>query len=233
MISLDQNEKQKRDEAIAEAFARSMRYAALFLAAAVVVACFAYTRVDDGVAQIATYGIAAFLGFISLVIAFLAFLARSGAKNRNNFFLYDRKTRQNMSADALTFEEMRSRLLRFMGIFRQRGKLYIGDLFDDEHNIPEQFKPLFCYEILYELATDDGIDAETFLSYGPECAQRFSQYLRDNRDDELALKINTFIYSFSSDKGAAERFCEYMHTQSDHIREKMLSYTIENIEKFD
>ena len=119
-----------------------------------------------------------------------------------------------------------------MTIFKRRGKLYIADLFDENPNIPEYFKPLFCYEILYELASDEGMDATAFLRFGGECADVFSKYLRENGDYELANRLRSFIIEHSEDNNNTEAFKEYMKTKKEHISEKMLGYAVKNIEKF-
>lgn len=212
--------------------ASSMRFSVAFAAAAVVEACFAYTKVESIVIRVALYVIAAMFLLIATVSALAVIIRRYAQAHRTNFFLYDRKKRTNIDKNELTFEQVRSRLIQLMSAFKHRGKLYIGDLFDDLHGVPEQFKPLLCYEILYELAANSGVNAETFLSYGHECAEIFSKYLYLNGDDELALNIRSYVYSFHPNSDCAERFSGYMVSQCEHIKEKMLGYAIDNIDKF-
>ena len=154
-------------------------------------------------------------------------------KNRKNFFLYDRKTKADMPLSALTFSEVRHRLLDFMSIFKRRGKLYVGDLFDENPHITENFKPLFCYEILYELAIEDGaMDARSFLGFGGECADIFTKYLRQTEDYELATAIRTYIFDYSEENDNTKGFKEYIKSKKEHIESKMLGYAKKNIEKF-
>jgi hypothetical protein len=180
----------------------------------------------------AAYVFGAILCFIATTLITVTMSARRAFKNRRNFFLYDKKKKTDISPAELTFDSVRSKICEFMSIFKHKGKLYIGDLFSNNATVPEHFKPLFCYELLYELATDDGLEAGVFLSFGSECAEVFAKYLRENEDYELATRIYSYIVDFESgDKRIAE-FKDYMSSMSQHIESKMLGYTKENIEKF-
>ena len=209
-----------------------MRLAAVLIGAAVIIACYSYTRVDEPLVRMVWYGIAAMAVILASFLITVVVFARRADKNKNNFFLYDRKTRRDLPVSALTFKELRKRLLGFMSIFRRRGKIYVGDLLMDEKNVPEHFKPLFCYELLYELATSDDMDAESFLSFGPECADVFSKYLRVNEDYELALNVSTFIFDFADGNKRIEEFKSFIGSKTEHIEGKMLDYVRRNIEKF-
>jgi hypothetical protein len=71
------------------------------------------------------------------------------------------------------------------------------------------------------------------LSFGGECADVFSKYLRENEDYELATKLRSFIMEHSKENNNTESFKEYIKTKKEHISEKMLAYALKNIEKFD
>ncbi len=215
-----------------EARIKIIKLASVGIAAAIILSCFAYTRVEDTLSQLLLYGLASFVFGVSLLFIMGAAAIGRAEKNRHNFFLYDRKKKEDIPISSLTVKVIREKLIEFMSIFKRRGKLYVGDLFDENPNIPEHFKSLFCYEILYELATDDGMDAAAFLSFGGECADIFSRYLRENEDYELAVKLRGFILDFSAENNNAEHFKEYIKSKKEHIEEKMLKYTVKNIEKF-
>ena len=209
-----------------------VKLAAIMIGAAVVACCYAYTKVDEVIVRILILAMSLVTVGVAVLLIAAVIFARRADKNRNNFFLYNRKTKKEISVGELTFKEMRMRLLAFMSIFRHKGKVYVGDLLVDDKNVPDHFKPLFCYELLYELATDDGLDAEMFLSFGPECADIFSRYLRENQDYELALRLRSFIFDFAEGNKRVEEFREYMGGLKAHIEAKMMEYTKENIEKF-
>ena len=143
----------------------------------------------------------------------------------------DKKKKQDIAISELKISEIRGRLTDFMAAFKFRGKLYIGDLFDERNRIPEHFKILFCYELLCEIS-ENRADAEIFLSFGKECADIFSEYLTKNGDGELAMKIRAYILDFSDGNKKIEEFRDLIVSQKESLEEKMLSYTVKNIEKF-
>ena len=221
------------DNGSGEANAKIIRICSVMIAVAIVLACFSYTKVDPGVAQIALYVLA---GIIAIIGGFVIFVVAYGThieKQKRNFFLYDRKLKKDIPMDDLTVARVRERLVMHMSLFRHKGKLYIGDLFDSKTMIaPEILKPLFCYELLCEIADENGANASVFLSFGIECAEIFSKYLASNDDHELALKIKGYFFAYANDKTVSGEFREYIVSKKEHIEAKMLGYVKSNIEKF-
>ena len=229
---MDNEKKEIAAEMRREARIGIVKIASVGIAIAIVLACYSYTKVEDTFSQMALYILASFIvGIATLFIMGAVALGRA-EKNKRNFFLYDRKKKADIPVSSLTVKDIRGKIIDFMAIFKRRGKLYIAELFDENPNIPEHFKPLFCYEILYELACDEGIDAKAFLSFGGECADVFSKYLRENEDFELATRLRSFILEHSEENNNTESFKEYIKTKKEHISEKMLGYARKNIEKF-
>ena len=230
---MDNNTQKTPDNGSGEANAKIIRICSVMIAVAIVLACFSYTKVDPGVAQIALYVLA---GIIAIIGGFVIFVVAYGThieKQKRNFFLYDKKSGTDIDPSELRFEDIRRRLLDFMSIFKRRGKLYVGDLFDENPFIPEHFKPLFCYEILYELAVDDGrMDASAFLSFGRECADVFAKYLNQCEDYETATALKGFIFDHSKENDNTGAFREYMKTKKEHIESMMLGYVTKNITSF-
>ncbi len=229
---MDQEKKEKAAEMRREARIGIIKIASVGIAIAIVLACYSYTKVEDAFSQMMLYILASLICAVATIFIMGAVALGRAEKNRRNFFLYDRKKKADIPVSSLTVKHIREKLLEFMSIFKRRGKLYVGDLFDENPNIPEHFKPLFCYEILYELATDDGMDATAFLSFGGECADVFSKYLRENGDYELATKLRGFMLDYSSENNNTESFKQYIKAKKEHISEKMLGYAVKNIEKF-
>ncbi len=233
---MDQKKKDReaaRAEAMAEARMKLIKIASVGVAGAIVLACYAYTKIEEVLLQTVLFGVASLIAVISGIMIIGTVSLGREQKARRNFFLYDRRNKKEIEVGDLTLDRVRERSREFMGIFKRGGKLYVGELFDDNPHIPEHFKPLFCYEILCELASGEGgVDAKTFLSFGRECADIFSKYLRENRDYELAVGINGFICDYSPENNNSESFTEYLKTQKEHIERQMLSYAVENIEKF-
>ena len=226
----NQNNQENMEEKMRDATIKLIKTASVILGIAIITFCYGYTK-TEGAAQAVTYILGAILCFIATTLITVTLSARRAFKNKRNFFLYDKKKKADIAPAELTFDVVRSKICEFMSIFKHRGKLYIGDLFSNDDSVPEHFKPLFCYELLYELAIDDGLEAGVFLSFGSECAEVFAKYLRENEDYDLANKIYAFIVDFEAGNRRTAEFKQYMNTQAEHIKSKMLGYTISNIEK--
>ena len=230
---MDNKEKPSSEELIAEARMKLIKIASVGIAGAIILACYAYTRVEDTFLQTVLFGTSSLISTVAGVLIIGMISLGRAEKNKKNFFLYDRKKKMDMPLSSLTFMEVRHRLTDFMAVFKRRGKLYIGDLFEEGPHIPECFKTLFCYEILYELAIEEGsINARTFLGFGGECADIFSKYLRETGDYELANGIRGFICDYSEKNDNSQAFRDYIRAKKEHIEAKMLGYTKQNIDKF-
>lgn len=215
---------------IEEVGEKIIRIGAVLVAAAIILFCFAYTKIDSPILQAVAFGFAGLIGCVGLFIIVVAALGIRAEKHKTNFFLYDKKKKGNIELGELTVAEIRKRLEEFMSTFKHRGRLYIGDLFAENRYIPEHFKPLFCYELLCQIAEGSKTQAETFLSYGIECADVFTKYLSQSSDYELSTSVRAFISEYTD--GEAEDFYTYIINQKQSIEEKMLNYTVANIEKF-
>ena len=229
---MNNDQNNQNNPSIEEIGEKVIRFGAILVAAAIILFCFAYTKIESPLLQMLAFGLSTLLGCVGIFIIVVIAVGMRAEKHKTNFFLYDKKKRKNMDPCELTVAEIRKRLEEFMSSFKHRGKLYIGDLFDERRHIPEHFKPLFCYEVLCQIAEGSNSQAETFLSFGFECAEVFSKYLSQNADYELASKIKTYIAEYSDGEHKAEGFCSYISEQKQSIEEKMLNYTVTNIERF-
>lgn len=229
---MNNDQNNQNNPSIEEIGEKVIRFGAILIAAAIILFCFAYTKIESPLLQMLAFGLSTLLGCVGIFIIVVIAVGMRAEKHKTNFFLYDKKKRKNIDPCELTVAEIRKRLEEFMSSFKHRGKLYIGDLFDERRHIPEHFKPLFCYEVLCQLAEGSNSQAETFLSFGFECAEVFSKYLSQNADYELASKIKTYIAEYSDGERKAEGFCSYISEQKQSIEEKMLNYTVTNIERF-
>ena len=227
---MNKDQNNQNTPSIIEIGEKIIRFGSVLVAVAIILFCFAYTKIEASILQIMAFGLAGLLGCVGLFIIVVTALGIRAEKHKTNFFLYDKKKKGNMALGELTVHEIRARLTEFMNTFKHRGMLYVGDLFDERRLIPEHFKPLFCYEVLCRIAEGSKAQAESFLSFGADCANVFSKYLSQNSDYELSLKIKGFISEYSD--GDAEDFYNYIIEQKKSIEEKMLNYTVANIEKF-
>ena len=229
---MNQNDRSNQSQNDVGINDKIIRFGAILVAVGIIVGCFAYTKAEPTALKIALFIVA---GFLFLFGAFIIFVIAVGSRleaKKNNIFLYDKKKKQDIPVSELTIDDVRSRIVAYMGAFKYRGKLYIGDLFDEKYeSIPEAIKPLFCYELLCEIG-EHSADAEVFLSFGYECAEIFSKYLSQNGDYELALKVKSYILDFSEGNRNTQEFRDFLVSQKQLLEEKMLNYTVENIEKF-
>ena len=207
------------------------RFGAILLAVGIIMYCFAIVKVEDNFSRFSLSLFACLIGGIGIFVMVVVALGSRAEKNMHNFFLYNKKKKQNMALSELSIAEIRGRLTDFMAAFKFRGKLYIGDLFDERNRIPEHFKILFCYELPCEISENQA-DAEIFLSFGKECADIFTEYLTKNGDGELATNIRGYILDFSGGDKRIDEFRELIISQKERLEEKMLDYTVKNIEKF-
>ncbi len=205
---------------------------AILIGAAIIGICFAIARMDNEVIKVAIILFSSLVGALGIFLMIIAYVGASEIRNKHNFFLYNKKKKQDMAIGELTVPEIRNRLTSFMASFKHRGKLYIGDLFDERQRISEPFKILFCYELLCEIGDERGADPATFLSFGHECGEIFYRYLAKNGDHELGLKIKTYILEFSEGKENVDEFKGFILSKKQYLEEKMLNYTVENIKKF-
>lgn len=226
------NNQDIQKEKLREAGMKLIKIASVIVAAAIVTVCYAFTKVDNEATRTVVYGIGWGLAILGSFIIFTTVSAMRSLNNRRNFFLYDKKKKADITPSELTFDTVRGKICEFMSIFKHRGKLYVGDILGESATVPEHFKPLFCYELLYELSINEGLDANVFLSFGDECANVFAKYLRQNEDYELATALYTYIVDFSQGNRRVSEFKAYMSSQKEHIQSKMLGYAVDNIDKF-
>ena len=197
-----------------EAAIKLIKFASVIIAIAIIVLCYGIAKVDNDETRMVVYSIGWGLALVGAFLIFTTLSAMRSMKNRRNFFLYDKRKKADIAPSELTFDTVRAKICEFMSIFKHRGKLYIGDILGENTTVPEHFKPLFCYELLYELSMGEGLDARIFLSFGNECANVFAKYLRQNEDYELATSIYTYIVDFSSGNGRVAEFKDFMSTSA-------------------
>ncbi len=209
-----------------------IRTAVVFLAIAVITVCFAVVKLPFSLARILVLCLAAIPFAIALFLIYIVILGHVAGLQRRNFFLYDRKRRENISPEDLTAERVSECLLRYMALFRQGKQLYLSALFDESGGAPEAFKPLFCYQLLGMLSGNaEDAQLRAFLSCGKELADAFSTYLTQAGEAALGRDLQTHIAAFDGTNVAP--FRNYLQEKSDYLAERMLAYTKEHIHDFD
>ena len=108
----------------AEATDKITRFGAILLALGIITYCFALAKLEEGFARFATSLFGCLIGGVGVFIIVVVLLASKADKRKHNFFLYDKKKKQDISVTELSVGEIRGRLTDFMAAFKFRGKLY-------------------------------------------------------------------------------------------------------------
>ncbi len=207
------------------------RFGAVLVAISIILFVYTYKKLAGSTWQIMLFITATLLLLFGLFLIITIQLGTRSEKSHRNYFLYDKKAKQDRAPESLTVSYIRRRIDDYMSAFRFRGKLYLGDLFAEEQRIPEVFKPLFCYELLCQVA-EDRQKAAILLSFGEDCAAVFRQYLTESEDSELAHAVSAYIHNYEEDDATGDAFWRYLSDKKEQLENKMRSYTLQNIEKF-
>ena len=173
-------------------------------------------------------GIVAGLSFVlSLELGYMFWLNK-GAKA--NYFLYDSRTKKNVSVQKLTFGVVNARMGRYLShIAPSEGKIW-NDRVLDEIEIEPEFKPLVAYKLLFSIADKD-------VDGGWKCLENAS-----NKTIVFiceALNANSdFEFSNNFGKMMAERplnmpmVRDYLVRNKKYMQGRALKYVTENIDLF-
>lgn len=228
------NNNNDNNHSLAADFSPLYKFCAVLIAIAIVLAAFTYTKVEGVVIQLSLFSLSGLLLTFSTFLLITARKAKKLSQRKVNYFLYDRKTDGERNVDTLTFDEIRIKIQKYMGMFKRGKRLYLGDLFDERVNIPKAFRPLFCFELLYEMSDDKNPHgrAKTFLSFGVECAGAFYAHLSSAGECQLAEDLKRFFEDYAEGKNNEEEFSLYLKSQKEHIQLSIVKYLKEHINEF-
>ena len=214
--------------------AKIVRIACVMMGISVIFVCLGVAKAEAVSSKIALFCAAGLLFFLGALFALAAGYSVYARNHKHNFFLYDKKMRKDIPVSELTFEIIRKKVVDYMSLFKRGKKLYVGELFSDNSPLNnEAMKPLFCYELLYQLAeTKDAFAIKMFLGYGDECSRIFSKYLYENGDYELSSKIVYFFTQSKTSPSAEKDFADYVSSHKAHIEKQVVEYTKNNIDRF-
>ena len=228
------NNNQEKPNALKADFSPLYKFCAVLIAIAIVLAAFTYKKVEGAILQIALYTFAGLMISFATLLITTARKAKKLSERRVNYFLYDRKLDTDRNIDTLTFPEIRVKIQKYMGMFKRGKKLYLGDLFDERINIPKAFRPLFCFELLYEMTDEKSPEnkARMFLSFGVECAGVFYAHLTSAGENQLAEDLRKFFSDFAEGKNNEKEFSLYLKSKKEHIEGSVIRYLKEHINEF-
>jgi hypothetical protein len=149
-----------------------------------------------------------------------------------NYFLYSSQAKRNVSVQKLTFSVINSRMNRFLsGYAASEGKLWNDRILDDPYlDMPEEFKPLVAYKMLYGLADKDAEMGWRCLENASEETLAFiCKGLELNRDNDFAA---AFARIRAQKPVNMQVVRDYLVKNKRYMQSKMTKYVIENIDRF-
>ena len=181
---------------------------------------------------------AAFVVFGIVQIALgcaLLFYASVVATDENaNFFLYDQRSKRNISVDALEFDGVNKKMTYVMAkLVTNASKVWTTNLFADNKEFFEEnevFKPLVAYKALYDLVDRSNESIwNLYLMADKSVIGSIADALAMNSDDDLGKAIK-FLHENAS--GDYERTRKFLDDNKRYIQNKMTKYVKLHISKF-
>ena len=149
-----------------------------------------------------------------------------------NYFLYSSQAKRNVSVQKLTFQVINARMNRFLsGYAASEGKLWNDRILDDPYlDMPEEFRPLVAYKMLFGLADKDSEIGWRCLENASEDTVAFIRKgLEMNRDTEFA---SAFERIMAQKPVNMQVIRDYLVKNKRYMQSKMTKYVIENIDRF-
>ena len=149
-----------------------------------------------------------------------------------NYFLYNPQTKRNISVQKLTFQNVNSRMNRFLsGYATSEGKIWNDRVFDDPYlEMESEFKPLVAYKLLFGLADKDAEAGWRCLENASDDTIAFiCKGLRANNDNEFAMAIENVM---AQKPVNIKVIRDYLVRNRKYMQNKMFKYVLENIDKF-
>lgn len=149
-----------------------------------------------------------------------------------NYFLYSSQAKRNISVQKLTFQTINARMNRFLaGYASSEGKLWNDRVLDNPYlEMPEEFKPLVAYKLLYGLAEKDSEAGWKCLENASEETVMFiCKGLTMNNDNDLATALTNLMEQRPVNIAVVR---DYLVKNKRYMQSKMTKYVIDNISRF-
>lgn len=181
---------------------------------------------------------AAFVVFGIVQIALgcaLVFYASLLATDENaNFFLYDQRSKRNISVDSLEFEGVNKKMTYVMTkLVSNASKVWTSNLFSDNKEFFEEnelFKPLVAYKVLYDLIDRSNESIwNLYLMADKSVIASIADALGMNADDDLGKAIK-FLHENAA--GDYDRTRKFLDDNRKYIQNKMTKFVKANISRF-
>jgi hypothetical protein len=188
--------------------------------------CYVNTNIEKMLCLVA----AILLVFISSI--FFILFALSFGKSQN-VFLYDKKTKRNISVEDLTYERVCEFLDSYIGIILQGKKnLLFSDIFNNSllKNVPEIYHPLIQMRLLLLWMEIDSSDQwmlfvnsdKSYINIMEDTLYQFGEY-------QISSRLQYLWSSYSGDDTEIRNF---FSKNTDYLKEFILNYVKVNIHLF-
>ncbi len=164
----------------------------------------------------------------------LVFVSRFASNGEvPNYFLYDGKSKRNITADKLTPTMVHAKMSRYISAYApSEGKLWTdGVLERDDLDMDDVFKPLVAYKLLFDLAEMDVEKGwKCFENASFETVDFLCSCLEMNAELEVAGNIRKMkqVRPFN-----VKYIRDYLVSNKGYLQTKMMMYVRENLEEFE
>ena len=177
------------------------------------------------------------LGILSILLSgVILFVVYTSRDNDPNFFLYDSKTKKNISVEELTFEKVNSRMGYYMSLISssqvQTWKKNILSRENDRFGPNDVYKPLVAYKMLCDLNELDRPETwQLFNEAPPEVISGLIDALRLGGEAEMCKTLR-FFYEKAESNEDIEHIRDFIMGNAKYLRGRMMRYITNNIEWF-
>ncbi len=148
-----------------------------------------------------------------------------------NYFLFNTQTKRNMPVQKLTFAVVNARMNKFLsGYAASEGKIWNERVLDNPYlEMPNEFRPLVGYKLLYSLADKDAEAGWACLEKSSDGTLAFiCEAIKSNGDDEFAANIEQMTKRPMNIKIIRD----YLVRNKKYMQYRMTKYVADNIELF-
>lgn len=154
------------------------------------------------------------------------------ADKTQNYFLFNSKTKRNISVQKLTFQMVNARMNHFLAKYASsEGKIWNERVLDNPYlEMPEEFKPLVAYKLLFGLADRDSEAGWRCLENASEETVLFiCNGLQMNADKDFAEALSQRMLEKPVNVNAAR---DLIVKNKRYLQNKMMKYVLQNIDSF-
>ena len=176
-------------------------------------------------------------GIVLMVLgcALLLFAAALGESEKANFFLYDAKTKSNISVDELDFAQINRKMSFVMTtLASSSAAAWNENVFSEENEIfadgDDAFVPLVAYKMLYDLCERANEEVwQNYIDADESLIDAISAAIELNDDHDLG---KAFRFLHQNAEGDYERTEKFLSDNKKYIQNKMIKYVKANIDRF-